>query len=194
MQPETLNVPPTPHSPNSFLPVIIYRRALHDSSPLAILEAIEPNGWRKGGQWKTYNVSHFHSNTHECYGVIRGSSVYLLGKSPIDPDFDEHGHPVGVKFVANAGDVFVLPVCFTFVSDSTGAELTVLLGRYIPLLNRIRRRLRVYRLISIGGMNLFRLAISITSIPCASYDVTSYNSMLTPFRPDTTRKDHRNLT
>ncbi|EOD50968.1 putative cupin domain protein [Neofusicoccum parvum UCRNP2] len=109
VEPETFWVKPTPHVPNSALPVVVYRKALSDTSPENILSAIERNGWLKGGQWKTYKVAHFHSNTHECYGIIRGNTTYLLGKSPEDADIDDEGNPNGTKFFAEAGDVFVLP-------------------------------------------------------------------------------------
>lgn len=110
VEPETFYVKPTPHVPNSRLPVVVYRGALKDTSPENILATIEPNGWLKGGQWKTFKTVHFHSNTHECYGIIKGSSTYRLGKSSVDADYDEDGNPNGTTFFAQAGDVFVLPV------------------------------------------------------------------------------------
>lgn len=110
VEPETFWIQPTLHSPNSKLPIVVYRNALSDTSPQNILATIEPNGWLKGGQWKTYKIPHFHATNHECYGIIKGSSTYLLGKSPIDSDFDEEGRPLGAKLHVKAGDVFVLPV------------------------------------------------------------------------------------
>lgn len=111
VEPETFFVKPTPHVPNSCLPVVVYRGALKDTSPSNIVTTIEPNGWLKGGQWKTFKKVHFHSNAHECYGIIQGSSTYRLGKSDIDPDKDADGNPIdGTTFFAEAGDVFVLPV------------------------------------------------------------------------------------
>jgi uncharacterized protein YjlB len=61
----------------------------------------------KGGQWKTYKIPHFHSNTHECYAVVRGQCDYILGVSLLDEPSDERGKIISVS----AGDVFVLPVC-----------------------------------------------------------------------------------
>ncbi|GME33277.1 uncharacterized protein K452DRAFT_234076 [Neofusicoccum parvum] len=109
IEPEAYWVKPTPHVPNSRLPILVYRDALKDTSPENILATIEPNGWLKGGQWKAYYVAHFHSNAHECYGVIKGSNVYLLGKSDIDPDVDEKGQEYGLKLFVQKGDVFVFP-------------------------------------------------------------------------------------
>ncbi|RDW83505.1 putative cupin protein [Coleophoma crateriformis] len=121
VEPELHYVHPTPHSPNSKLPIIVYRGALQDTSAESILSTIEPNAWLKGGQWKTYKIPHFHSNTHECYGIIKGSSTYLLGKSPIDPDTYENGEPIGFVLHVKVGDVFVLPAGITHRSlDSEG--------------------------------------------------------------------------
>ena len=110
VSPETFWIASTPHSPNSRLPIVVYRGALQDTSPNNIIATIEPNGWFHGGQWKAYNVAHFHSACHECYGVIKGSSTYMLGKSPADPDVDGDGNPLGRELRVRAGDVFVLPV------------------------------------------------------------------------------------
>ncbi|OJD40316.1 cupin domain protein [Diplodia corticola] len=109
--PETFWINPTPSVPNSPLPIIVYRRALlDDHSPDTILSTIEPNGWYKGGQWKTFKKAHFHANTHECYGILRGSSVYMLGVGGADlGDEGEPGEGKGTRFFAEAGDVFVLP-------------------------------------------------------------------------------------
>jgi len=90
---------------------------LTDTSPSAIVSAIEPNKWIKGGQWTTYSVAHFHSNTHECYAVIKGKSTYSLGKGPLDADVNEHGQPTGMTLNVAKGDVFVLPVSGSSVSN-----------------------------------------------------------------------------
>lgn len=113
VQPEQYFLPPTPHVPNSRLPILVYRNVLEDTSPRNILNTIEPNGWIKGGQWKTYKVPHFHTHCHECYGIIRGGSTYLLGVGPNDPKVDEEGNPYGMKLTVQKGDVFVLPVSVT---------------------------------------------------------------------------------
>ncbi|GLB19545.1 hypothetical protein AtubIFM61612_009452 [Aspergillus tubingensis] len=109
VEPEQYFLPPTPYVPNSKLPILVYRNALSDTSPRNILNIIEPNGWIKGGQWKTYKVPHFHTQCHECYGIIKGGSSYLLGVGPKDPEVDEQGHPYGMKLTVQKGDVFVLP-------------------------------------------------------------------------------------
>lgn len=110
VDPETFYINPTPHVPNSRLPIIVYRNVLQDTSPENILSTIEPNDWLIGGQWKTYKTPHFHAMAHECYAIIRGSSTYLLGKSESDNETDENGKPTGVQLHVQVGDVFVLPV------------------------------------------------------------------------------------
>ncbi|KAF8856392.1 hypothetical protein BDZ45DRAFT_594300 [Acephala macrosclerotiorum] len=81
---------PTPHVPNSPLPVLIYRSALPiNPTPESICELIEPNNWLKGGVFKHYPAHHFHSLTHECYAVFKGHSRLLLGRGPLDPAADD---------------------------------------------------------------------------------------------------------
>ena len=105
-EPETYYLEPTPFVPNSKLPVLIYRACLGDSPTLAsVAQQIEPNRWLKGGEWKADPTAHYHSTTHECYGVFAGRSELLLGRSPID-DQDV----AGVKVELRKGDVLVLPV------------------------------------------------------------------------------------
>ncbi|KAL4863519.1 hypothetical protein BDV12DRAFT_206404 [Aspergillus spectabilis] len=119
VEPEQYFLAPAPHVPNSRLPILVYRGALDDTSPRNILNTIEPNGWIKGGQWKTYKVPHFHTQCHECYGIIRGGSVYRLGVGPIDPETDEQGKKYGIELRVEKGDVFFLPagVCHASVDS-----------------------------------------------------------------------------
>jgi len=95
----------TAHVPNSPLPVLVYRNVL-PSEPTAetTRDAIEPNDWLQGGVFKHYPAHHFHSVTHECYAVFKGSSRLLLGRGPLDqPD----GGNVEVEL--GPGDAIVLP-------------------------------------------------------------------------------------
>ena len=125
---------PTPHVPNSRLPVLIYRSVLEDAtrsdstsnhppseeegSPTfsaadAARQAIEGNHWYYGGIFKSYWAHHFHSVTHECYAVVAGRSRLLLGVGPLDGGVDEGGgeeERKGVEVELGTGDVIVLPV------------------------------------------------------------------------------------
>ncbi len=82
-EPETYYIAkPTPHVPNSPLPVLVYRSAL-PTNPTAesVRGAIEQNNWLQGGVFKHYPRHQFHSVTHECYAVFKGGSRLLLGRS-----------------------------------------------------------------------------------------------------------------
>ena len=109
-RPQTFHLSPTPHVPNSRLPVLVYRSAiptpsLPDSlSPAIACEIIEPNHWLKGGVFKHYPACHFHSVTHEAYAVFKGWSKIRLGRGPLDDDLDKD-----VVIDVSVGDVIVLP-------------------------------------------------------------------------------------
>lgn len=117
VQPKTVDIPATRHSPNSSRPVLHYPNALIDKTLEGSLAAMEPRGWFKGGHWKIAGVPdaatpHYHSTTHECYTVLRGKGVYCLGKSPLDGDED------GVRLEVGEGDVFAFPVSFIHEADT----------------------------------------------------------------------------
>lgn len=104
--PETYYISyPTPHVPNSALPVLIYRSVLPTNPiPESICSRIQPNKWLKGGVFKHYPAHHFHSVTHECYAVFKGHSRLLLGRGPLDPETEED-----VLVELKMGDAIVLP-------------------------------------------------------------------------------------
>ncbi|KAB8207238.1 hypothetical protein BDV34DRAFT_223803 [Aspergillus parasiticus] len=117
--PELIPVPSTAHSPNSDLPVIAFREALIDRAIEGAFASVYTSEWPRGGHWKISReqltaTPHYHATTHEAYTVLKGSGTYLLGKSPLDPDADAQGNPVGVNFVARAGDAWVTH----FVTDT----------------------------------------------------------------------------
>jgi uncharacterized protein YjlB len=131
-EPEVFYLPPTRYVPNSKLPVLVYRGVLGSSpTPESIRSQIEPNKWIRGGQWKTYPTPHFHSVSHECYAVFQGKSTFRLGKSPIDPDTNEHGERLGHDVVLERGDVIVLPVSLALVT--IGVQVVVRSGQDFEL-------------------------------------------------------------
>ncbi|KAL5342057.1 hypothetical protein BJX70DRAFT_386464 [Aspergillus crustosus] len=100
---DTYLLPPTPHAPNSLLPVLHYRNVL--PQPLneeTVTKFLTTHQWEKRGTWGHIPIRHFHPNSHECYGIFQGSSRLLLGVG----GSDQTG---GVEISVQAGDVIVLP-------------------------------------------------------------------------------------
>lgn len=115
--PEAYHFSPTPHVPNSILPVLIYRNMLPANPTAASTrDALEKNSWLQGGVFKTYRAHHFHSVTHECYAIFKGSSRLLLGRGPLDDPNDG-----GIEVDVSVGDIIVLPAGVSHCSvDSEG--------------------------------------------------------------------------
>ncbi|CAM3720427.1 hypothetical protein CCOS865_02807 [Pseudomonas reidholzensis] len=86
-------------TPNSVLPVLLYRLKLDRSVDKA--EAFEAlfaaHGWTPLWRDGIFDYHHFHPNAHEALGVARGQARVTLG--------GEAGQTLTVK----AGDVLVLP-------------------------------------------------------------------------------------
>ncbi|KAL4767068.1 hypothetical protein BDW60DRAFT_227067 [Aspergillus nidulans var. acristatus] len=100
---DTYFLPPTPYAPNSQLPVLHYRNVLpsHPSEE-TVTQFLTANQWEKRGTWGHITIRHFHPNSHECYGIFRGSSKLLLGAGAGD-------RAGGFELSVQAGDVIVLP-------------------------------------------------------------------------------------
>ncbi|KAH7086448.1 hypothetical protein FB567DRAFT_71322 [Paraphoma chrysanthemicola] len=104
MWPEQYTLPGSAYVPNNILPVLIYRDVLSTPiDPEKVKQLCERNGWEKRGEWGEINIPHFHPNTHECYAIIRGSSLFAVGRAKDDNDTD------GVEVNVRTGDVMVLP-------------------------------------------------------------------------------------
>ncbi|ORX93203.1 hypothetical protein BCR34DRAFT_500097 [Clohesyomyces aquaticus] len=117
--PESYLFAPTPHVPNSRLPVLIYRSVLPANPTAASTRAtLEKNAWTQGGVFKTYRAHHFHSVTHECYAVFKGESRLLLGRGPLDREEDGGAVEVDLR----RGDVIVLPAGVSHCSVSSDGE------------------------------------------------------------------------
>ncbi|PGH09170.1 hypothetical protein GX51_00924 [Blastomyces parvus] len=118
MQPvERFYLQPTKYSPNSVLPVLLYRSVLPSPySAGTTTEFLEENGWEKRGIFGHYPTPHFHPNTHECYGIFQGSSTLRIGSGKNDC------HSAGILIPVAAGDVIVIPAgishsCVESVND-----------------------------------------------------------------------------
>ncbi|KAL4966052.1 cupin domain-containing protein [Aspergillus stella-maris] len=103
--PNTYYLPQTEHTPNNPLPVLHYKNVLpKPRTEEAVTEFLTANKWEKRGTWGAVWISHFHPNSHECYGVFQGSSTLLLGAAGEDETDD-----VGLRVTVHMGDVIVLP-------------------------------------------------------------------------------------
>ena len=88
-------------TPNSRLPLVVYRGALRlDEAfdPAAVFEeTFARHGWRQSWRDGIYDFLHFHSATHEVLGFARGTVTI------------EFGGRRGRTLTLHAGDVAVLP-------------------------------------------------------------------------------------
>jgi len=88
--------------PNNKLPVLAYRRCLKlpgfKSEAVKIVEDLfANNNWKNSWQDGIYDFHHYHSNTHECMGILCGSADMMLGG------------PKGSTARLEMGDVIILP-------------------------------------------------------------------------------------
>jgi len=101
--------------PNNELPVIIYKKALE--LPLQKNKAADitqqiflRNGWSNSWRNGIYDFHHYHSTTHECLGIAKGSANVILGG------------PNGKRIRLSQGDVIFIPAgvahkCTAFAKD-----------------------------------------------------------------------------
>lgn len=86
--------------PNSSLPVLYYPGVLllPGLFPAGeVKDMFSHNDWKNNWQAGIYTFHHYHSNTHEAIGVVRGETTIQLGGD------------AGVKLKIQKGDVIVLP-------------------------------------------------------------------------------------
>ena len=122
MKPEVHCLKPNTCSPNSSLPILIYRSVLPSpNTEESTTSLLTSHSWRKDGTWGHIAYRHFHPNVHECYGVFSGHSRLLLGQG----ENDVNG---GLEIDVKTGDVIILPagtahVCLkSSTSEDTDGE------------------------------------------------------------------------
>lgn len=83
-----------PNNPN--LPVILYKQAIEN--PVSTMENLfNKNHWLNSWTNGVFDYHHYHSNSHEALGVIKGTATLMIGGEN------------GVEVEIQAGDVVVLP-------------------------------------------------------------------------------------
>ena len=110
-------------TPNSRLPLVVYRGALQlDEAfdPAAVFEeTFARHGWRESWRDGIYDYVHYHSRIHEALGIARGKGRVRFGGKK------------GRIFTLKAGDVAVLPAGTGHQCLSASEDFLVV-GAYPP--------------------------------------------------------------
>lgn len=108
---------------NPHLPVVIYKgapTAISAPEPEALahwFETIWPHhDWHPAWRWGVYDFPHYHSTAHEILGVFKGRARLRLGAAG------------GLTYVAEAGDVLVLPAGTAHQNLGASADFQVVGG------------------------------------------------------------------
>jgi uncharacterized protein YjlB len=100
MKPEEIFLTNNGAFPNSFLPVLFYKHALKLPVLLRanhVRKLFQSHNWSNNWQAGIFTYHHYHSNTHEVMGVIKGHASIILG--------GENGRVITL----HEGDVLVIP-------------------------------------------------------------------------------------
>jgi uncharacterized protein YjlB len=86
--------------PNSRLPILYYRQAIHLPAlfpALAIKKFFKQNNWTNNWKYGIYTYHHYHSTSHEVLGVCKGEALLQLGGEK------------GITLFVEKGDVLIIP-------------------------------------------------------------------------------------
>jgi uncharacterized protein YjlB len=86
--------------PNNTLPVIVYRRILNLPRIFPsrfVMRLFHSNNWSNAIETGVYHYHHYHSNTHEVLGIIRGKTRLKIG--------GENGTEISLQ----KSDVIIIP-------------------------------------------------------------------------------------
>jgi uncharacterized protein YjlB len=82
---------------NGRLALLIYQNALQSSDSKTVKDIFESNRWINAWEDGIYDFDHYHSNTHEVLGVIKGTARI------------QFGGPQGIAQSVSPGDVIIIP-------------------------------------------------------------------------------------
>jgi uncharacterized protein YjlB len=117
VDPDTYSFEDDGATPNSRLPVLIYRELEAAKDAGACEELFDSNGWLPDWRDGIFSFHHFHSIAHEALGVVAGTATVKLGG------------PRGRSFEVGSGDVLVLPAGTGHRNQGSGGDLLVV-GAY----------------------------------------------------------------
>lgn len=113
---------PTDLVPNSPRPLLQYKNVLTkrpDTShgdPTEVWDLFTKNEWKVSWifRYGATQLSHFHSQAHECMAVLSGTATIRFGVADTSEDMKENTYGSaweegGIELQAEAGDVFVIP-------------------------------------------------------------------------------------
>lgn len=104
-EPEFHRFEPTSDTPNSVMPVLVYRNAFSTTMPIGeVRNILHTNRWLPDPIAETNKTPLFQSTTHELHAVVRGRCQLLVGGT-------QYGPPPGMMIYLSAGDMVVYPVC-----------------------------------------------------------------------------------
>lgn len=86
--------------PNSSLPVLYYNQVITkdgDNNSMEFIKLFNSYNWTNHWVGGIHTIHHYHSNTHEVLGVIKGGTTLMLGGGN------------GQKLDIEQGDVLVIP-------------------------------------------------------------------------------------
>ncbi|CAM1505897.1 Fc.00g115340.m01.CDS01 [Cosmosporella sp. VM-42] len=128
---------PTDLIPNSPRPLLHYKgvlaqrpRGSHSHcDPVEVRDLFHNNGWKVSWVFRygQTQLSHYHSQAHECMAVLSGTAVIRFGVADTSEDLEENTtgrawEDGGVELEAEAGDVFIIPAGVAHKTYNTKPE------------------------------------------------------------------------
>ncbi|KAL6920659.1 hypothetical protein ACHAPO_004658 [Fusarium lateritium] len=126
---------PTDLVPNSPRPLLHYKNVLAKRQgtthcdPAKVWDMFTKNGWDVEWifRYPQTQLSHFHSEAHECMAVLSGTATIRFGVGDTSEDLQENTYGSswengGIELQAEAGDVFVIPAGVAHKTYNTKPE------------------------------------------------------------------------